>query len=63
MQQIIFSWIDYSVFSSLLGISLIIGIYFGFFSKQDTTTEYLFGGKTMAYVPVAVSLLSRSVTY
>ena len=61
MQEIVFGWIDYLVFSSLLGTSLLIGVYFGFCSKQDTTTEYLFGGKTMSYVPVAISLLSRSV--
>jgi sodium-coupled monocarboxylate transporter 8/12 len=59
MQHLTFNWLDYVVFSILLGTSLIIGVYFGFFSKQNTTNEYLFGGKKMGFFPVAVSLLSR----
>ena len=59
MEYLTFNWLDYLVFCTLLGVSLVIGVYFGFFSKQDTTNEYLFGGKQMGYIPVAVSLLSR----
>lgn len=59
MQNLMFSWLDYCVFIFLLGASLVIGIYFGFFSKQDNKNEYLFGGKKMGYFPVAVSLLAR----
>ena len=59
MDQLTFSVLDYTIFCILIGTSLIIGVYFGFFSKQDTTTEYLYGGKRMGYFPVAVSLLSR----
>ncbi|KAJ8683292.1 hypothetical protein QAD02_019084 [Eretmocerus hayati] len=58
MQQIVFGWIDYSLFSGLLGFSLLIGFYFGLFSKQDSVNEYLFGGKTMSYMPVAASILA-----
>ncbi|XP_014207706.1 sodium-coupled monocarboxylate transporter 2-like [Copidosoma floridanum] len=58
MEQLVFSWIDYLLFSSLLGTSLLIGIYFGFFSKQDSVSEYLFGGKSMGYLPVATSILA-----
>ncbi|CAB0041681.1 unnamed protein product [Trichogramma brassicae] len=58
MQSITFDWIDYLVFCTLLGVSLVIGLYFGFLSKQDTTNEYLYGGKKMGCLPVAVSLLS-----
>lgn len=61
MDQIVFSWIDYVFFISLLGISLLIGLYFGFCSKQDSVSEYLFGGKTMGYIPVAISILARYV--
>lgn len=50
--------IDYSLFGSLIALSLVIGLYFGFFSKQNSTNEYLFGGKTMGFVPVAFSMLA-----
>lgn len=59
MLELTFHWTDYVVFGILLVISLVIGVYFGFFSKQDTTNEYLYGGKKMGFFPVAVSLLSR----
>ncbi|KAL7297899.1 hypothetical protein TKK_0008920 [Trichogramma kaykai] len=58
MEQLTFGWTDYTLFGGLLGVSLLIGIYFGFFSKQDSAAEYLFGGKSMAYVPVATSILA-----
>ncbi|OXU29062.1 hypothetical protein TSAR_015177 [Trichomalopsis sarcophagae] len=58
MEKLVFGWIDYLLFGSLLGLSLLIGIYFGFFSKQDSVNEYLFGGKTMGYIPVATSILA-----
>ncbi|XP_058799334.1 sodium-coupled monocarboxylate transporter 1-like [Phymastichus coffea] len=58
MDQFVFSWIDYVIFISLLGISLLIGFYYGFCSKQNSVTEYLFGGKTMGYIPVAISILA-----
>ncbi|KAJ8683303.1 hypothetical protein QAD02_019095 [Eretmocerus hayati] len=57
-QHLTFGWIDYTLFSGLLGLSLVIGVYFGFFSKQDSTDEYLYGGKKMSYVPVATSILA-----
>lgn len=62
MNQLVFGWIDYLLFGSLLGMSLLIGVYFGFFSKQDSVNEYLFGGKTMGYIPVATSILARLVS-
>lgn len=60
-QKVTFDWIDYSIFISLLLLSLLIGLYYGFFQKQNTTSEYLFGGKTMNYIPVATSILARFV--
>lgn len=61
--ELTFGWTDYTLFGSLLGISILIGIYFGFCDKkkQDNTTEYLMGGKTMKYFPVAMSLIARWV--
>lgn len=61
MKELTFGWTDYVLFVGLLGVSLLIGVYFGFFSKQDSAKEYLFGGKTMSYLPVAMSMLARYV--
>lgn len=57
--RLVFGWLDYCLFTGLLGLSLLIGVYFGFFSKQNSTVEYLYGGKSMHYFPVAVSILAR----
>lgn len=60
LQFLTFGWTDYLLFGGLLGISILIGIYFGFFGKkQDNTTEYLLGGKTMTFFPVSMSLIAR----
>lgn len=57
-----FGTIDYAVFIVLLSISLLIGIYFGFFGHgADNTEEYLLGGKRMKTIPIAISLVARSV--
>jgi Na+/proline symporter len=58
-----FQWLDFVFFGLMLGSSTLIGVYFGFCGKkEDTPKEYLHGGKTMGTIPVAVSLVSRSVT-
>ncbi|CAL7946567.1 unnamed protein product [Xylocopa violacea] len=63
LKQLTFGWTDYTLFSSLLGVSVLIGIYFGCFGKkQDNTTEYLLGGKTMTYFPVAMSLIASHIS-
>ncbi|XP_044736106.1 sodium-coupled monocarboxylate transporter 2-like [Chrysoperla carnea] len=51
-----FAWTDYILFVGMLLMSVVVGIYFGFFQKQDTSDKYLFGGKQMGYFPVALSL-------
>lgn len=58
-----FSWLDYGFFVGLLGLSTLIGIYYGFFSKhkQNTTSEYILGGRTMAIIPVATSMIATLV--
>lgn len=62
VSQLTFGSIDYSIFIVMLCMSTLIGTYFGFFAKkQDNTTEYLLGGKTMSYFPVAMSLTARFV--
>lgn len=53
------SWYDYILFSLMLFISAVIGIYFGFFAKkQSTSKEYLMGGKEMKVLPIAISLVA-----
>ncbi|KAJ8683290.1 hypothetical protein QAD02_019082 [Eretmocerus hayati] len=60
--RLVFGWWDHCMFLGLLGISLLIGIYFGFFSKQDSVNEYLFGGKSINYFPVAISILVSCIS-
>lgn len=58
--SITFGWFDYVIFTLMLGLSALIGIYFGCFgSKQSTTNEYLLGGKSMKVLPIVISLVSR----
>jgi Na+/proline symporter len=60
--RLYFGWLDFSVFGMMLGFSALIGVYFGFFDKkQESRVDYLFGGKTMKTLPVAVSLVARYV--
>lgn len=57
--QITFSWYDYALFVLMLVLSTLIGVYFGFYKKQSSVSEYLFGGKKMTALPIAISLTSR----
>lgn len=54
-----FSIIDYVVFSVMLLISALIGVWYGCGpgGKQKTTAEYLLGDRQMKNWPVAISLL------
>ncbi|XP_018576921.1 sodium-coupled monocarboxylate transporter 1 [Anoplophora glabripennis] len=57
--HLLFSWYDYGLFSTMLAISGLIGIYFGCCGKkQNTTKEYLMGGKKMKVIPIAISLVA-----
>lgn len=56
----IFTLTDYFVFIFLLAVSLLIGIYFGFFDgREQTTDEYLQGSHQMQVLPIAISLVAR----
>lgn len=57
--DVIFTYIDYFIFGALLLLSSLIGIYYGFVAKkkQDSTEEYLLGGKEMGLIPIAISLI------
>lgn len=56
---------DYIVFGAMLMVSALIGVYFAFFAKikQNTTSEYLMGGKTMGIFPISMSLIARYVFF
>ncbi|KAG8229114.1 hypothetical protein J437_LFUL009583, partial [Ladona fulva] len=58
------STIDYCLFAAMLTLSALIGVYFAFFAKkkQNTTSEYLMGGKNMGVTPVAMSLISSYIS-
>lgn len=59
-----FSTVNYVVFGLTLLLSACIGVYFGFFAKkkQNTTVEYLLGGKEMSFFPIAASLVASHVS-
>lgn len=58
--KLLFTWFDHSLFAVMLGISAVIGIYFGFFGKkQDNVAEYIMGGRKMKTFPIAMSLVAR----
>lgn len=61
MDKQYFDIIDYVVFGAMLVLSALIGVYFAFFAKvkQNTTSQYLMGGKTMGIFPVSMSLIAR----
>ena len=54
-----FSVVDYVVFSIMLLISALIGVWYGCGpgGKQKTTAEYLLANRKMRHFPVAISLL------
>lgn len=53
-----FKTIDYVLFAGMMGLSTLIGAYYGFCAKrkQNNTAEYLLGSKKMGVWPVAISL-------
>lgn len=65
MNVVYFDWLDYLVFGSMLLSSALIGVYFAFFAskKQNTTSEYLMGGKAMGMFPISMSLIARYLIY
>ncbi|CAB3225698.1 unnamed protein product [Arctia plantaginis] len=64
MTVIYFDWLDYLVFGAMLLFSALIGVYFAFFAskKQNTTSEYLMGGKTMGMFPISMSLIASYIS-
>ncbi|KAJ0183865.1 hypothetical protein K1T71_000288 [Dendrolimus kikuchii] len=64
MTVVYFDWLDYLVFGSMLLLSALIGVYFAFFApkKQNTTSEYLMGGKAMGMFPISMSLIASYIS-
>ncbi|KAJ9582262.1 hypothetical protein L9F63_003391 [Diploptera punctata] len=61
--DLLFGWLDYTLFGGMLAVSSIIGIYFGCFgSKQSTKAEYLLGNKSMSIFPIAMSLTASHIS-
>ena len=54
-----FSVVDYVVFSVMLLLSALIGIWYGCGpgGRQNTTAEYLLGNRQMKSWPIAISIL------
>lgn len=64
MDKLYFKGIDYGLFVLLLIMSCAIGLYYGFFAKrkQNTTEQYMLGGKKMNIFAVSASLVASHVS-
>lgn len=61
--MLMFNWVEYTVFGSLLGLSALIGVYYGWYKgNQNTVSEYLLGGQTMGVFPVTMSMVASHVS-
>lgn len=57
-----FSWADYLVLCTMLIVSCGIGVFYGFFAgEQTTSSDFLLGGSSMGTFPMAMSLAARYV--
>lgn len=54
-----FGIFDYGAFVALLFVSILVGIYFGFFKVAENSQDYLMGGRNMKPFPVSLSLIAR----
>lgn len=54
-----FGFIDYIMFLLMLFVCILIGLFFGFYSKAKTPQDYLMGNRSMKILPIALSLLAR----
>uniref|UniRef100_A0A1B0BS69 Sodium-coupled monocarboxylate transporter 2 n=1 Tax=Glossina palpalis gambiensis TaxID=67801 RepID=A0A1B0BS69_9MUSC len=63
ISEFTFNAVDYTVFIVMLSISAAIGVYYGFVQKsENTTAEYLHGGKRMRTLPIAISLVASQLS-
>ena len=58
-----FGIVDYVVFSGLLLVSALIGLYYGCSGgKQKTQGEWLAGNRDLAWLPTSLSLLASFIS-
>ncbi|XP_060874215.1 sodium-coupled monocarboxylate transporter 1-like [Metopolophium dirhodum] len=61
MEQL--NWMaEYAAFVIMLGLSVVIGLYYGCVSKQNTVSDYLLGGKHMSVFPITMSLVASHIS-
>ena len=57
-----FHWADYLIFSLSLAMSLAIGVYISFRDRhRSNTEEFLMGGRSMNFLPVAFSICASLI--
>lgn len=54
-----FGMAEYLVVLAMLLFSVLIGLYYTFWSKQDSYHEYMLAGRKMGVFPVAMSMVAR----
>ncbi|XP_066992319.2 sodium-coupled monocarboxylate transporter 2 [Anabrus simplex] len=59
-----FGWLDYTLFTLMLVVSVVVGTWFGVCGKKNNiaAVDYLMGGKSMNIFPVAVSLAASHIS-
>ncbi|KAK3908427.1 Sodium-coupled monocarboxylate transporter 1 [Frankliniella fusca] len=57
-----FGALDYSSFIVMMLLSALVGIYYGFFKKQDSVEAYFLGGRSMGVFPIAMSLIASNIS-
>ncbi|XP_074646201.1 sodium-coupled monocarboxylate transporter 1-like [Tubulanus polymorphus] len=54
-----FHWVDYLMFALMLSVSAAIGLYYGIAGrKNNSTKDFLLGGRNMQIFPVTLSILA-----
>ncbi|XP_046659804.1 sodium-coupled monocarboxylate transporter 1-like [Homalodisca vitripennis] len=53
---------EYFVVALMMLLSLVIGVYFTFWSRQDSYSEYMLGGRKMGVFPVTMSLVASNIS-
>ncbi|XP_066587746.1 sodium-coupled monocarboxylate transporter 1-like [Prorops nasuta] len=59
-----FDVLDYTVFTCMLGVSALVGVYQAYKSRKspDAVREYLVGGQTMSIFPISMSLIASYIS-
>ena len=55
-----FGWEEYFIFSLMLLVSILIGVFF-WWKGQNSNAEYMMGGGNMGTLPMTMSLIARYV--